>query len=74
MVAVLANVRVGDRVIVDATDDFYAFIDGWRARVAAVGPAPASLVHCQVPGGYASIEADQGGTFLVPLDQLRLSV
>ena len=74
MVAVLANVRPGDRVIVEAADDFYAFIDGWRARVAVVGPAPASANHMQVPGGYAYIEADHGGTFLGPLDQLRLSV
>ena len=74
MVAVLANVRPGDRVIVEAADEFYAYIDGWRARVAVVGPSSASHAHYQVPAGHALIEADHGGTFLVPLDQLRLSV
>lgn len=74
MVAVLATFRPGDRVIVEAREEFFSYIDGWRARVAVVGPAEASKANYQVPGGYALIEADQGGTFLVPFDQLRLTV
>jgi hypothetical protein len=70
MVALLSKFRKGDRVRVDARDEFFAFIDGERAIVAAVGPAEPNAVHCSVPGGYCAICDAAGRTFLVPQDQL----
>ena len=29
----LTDIRVGDRLMVCAKDDFYAYVDGWRGRV-----------------------------------------
>jgi hypothetical protein len=74
MVALLSKFRTGDRVRVDARTEFYAFIDGWRAIVMAVGPRAANAVHSQVPEGYCAIEADEGRVFLVPHDELAFDL
>lgn len=77
MVAVLSKFRTGDTVVVDATEEFYSGVDGWRGRVIAVGPKAPTAVHSQVPEGYCAIEVQTDaatGVLLVPHDQLRLSV
>ncbi|RQQ20799.1 hypothetical protein DF107_05805 [Burkholderia stagnalis] len=74
MAALLSRFRAGDRVRVDARDEFYAFIDGWRATVIAHGPRAANPVHSQVPDGYCAIEAEGGKIFLVPHDQLAFDL
>jgi hypothetical protein len=58
--------RVGDRVMVTAKDDFYAYIDGWRGRVFAFES-----------WGAVWIKVDDEGVdkrFLVPADELALTV
>lgn len=40
----------GDRVVVDAKDDFYAFVDGWRGTVVGFNGG-AVEVHCARPDG-----------------------
>lgn len=76
MVALLSKFRAGDKVRIDASDDFYAYVDGWRARVVAVGPKDPNAVHSQVPEGYCVVEA--GGNepliLLVPHDQLAFDL
>lgn len=65
MAGALLGFRVGDRVIVTARDDFYAFIDGWVGRVSGE------------TAGHVQIEVHDDGitkVFLVPPDQLRLTV
>ncbi|MFX1803515.1 hypothetical protein PWR66_07665 [Paraburkholderia sp. A1RO-5] len=74
MVALLSKFRKGDRVRVDARDEFYAFIDGQRAIVSAIGPAEANTVHSQVPGGYCAVCDAEGRVFLVPHDQLAFDL
>lgn len=72
--SILSQFRAGDKVRIDAKTEFYSFIDGERGRVVAVGPKDPNPVHSQVPGGYCAVEASEGRVFLVPFDQLRLSV
>jgi ribosomal protein L21E len=63
--AFLSGFHVGDHVIVEAKDDFYAYIDGWRGRVTG---------H---EAGCVRIEVSDEGlqkVFLVPADELRLTV
>lgn len=74
MVALISKFRKGDRVRVDARDEFYAFIDGWRATVSAIGPAEANAVHSQVPGGYCAVCDAEGRVFLVVYDQLAFDL
>lgn len=74
MVALLSKFRAGDKVRVQAKDGFYEYIDGWRARVFAVGPKPATSYHMQVPEGYCAVETDDGKTFLIPHDQLAFDL
>ncbi|RQQ65555.1 hypothetical protein [Burkholderia stagnalis] len=74
MVALLSKFRPGDRVRIDARDEFYAYIDGWRATVIAVGPRNPNPVHSQVPEGYCAVEAEGGRIFLVPHDQLTFDI
>ncbi|MGF6978202.1 hypothetical protein QFZ94_006717 [Paraburkholderia sp. JPY465] len=57
MVALLSKFRTGDRVRIDATGELYAYIDGWRGIVCAVGPRPANAVHSQVLEGIAPSNA-----------------
>lgn len=71
--------RAGDRVMVTAKDEFYAYIDGWCGRVLAVGPAKPNPVHSQVPEGHCAVSTDgrkdgERCVFLVPVDQLALTV
>jgi hypothetical protein len=73
MVALLSKFRTGDRVRIDATGEFYAYIDGWRGIVCAVGPRAANAVHSQVPEGYCAVECD-GRVFLVPHDELAFDL
>lgn len=64
----LNTFRAGDRVMVTAKDDFYAFIDGWRGRVGSSEG---------VPGGHVAVEmVDEGidKRFIVPADQVVLMV
>jgi hypothetical protein len=74
MVALLSKFRTGDKVRIDATDEFYAYVDGWRAVVVAVGPKEPNPVHSQVPEGYCAIEAPGGLMLLVPHDQLAFDL
>jgi ribosomal protein L21E len=60
--------RAGDKVIVTAKDDFYAFIDGWRGRVGSSEG---------IPGGHVRVECIDEGIdkqFIVPVDQVALMV
>ncbi|SAK68202.1 hypothetical protein AWB76_04068 [Caballeronia temeraria] len=56
--------REGERVMVTAKDDFYAYIDGWRGRVGSFEGIPGGHVRVEVP--------DEGVTklFIVPVDQV----
>lgn len=74
MVALLSRFRRGDKVRIDARGEFYAFVDGWRAIVVAVGPANPNPVHSQVPEGYCAVEADGGRVLLVPHDELAFDL
>jgi hypothetical protein len=73
MVTLLSRFRQGDTVRVNAKDAFYEHIDGWRARVVAVGPKDPNAVHSQVPEGYCAVETD-GRVFLVPHDELQFDL
>ncbi|WP_042301743.1 hypothetical protein [Paraburkholderia kururiensis] len=78
MVALLSKFRRGDRVRIDATDETLSEVDGWRGRVAVIGPADACGAHSQVPEGYALVEVERDGDaplqFWVPLDQLAFDL
>jgi hypothetical protein len=72
--AAMSQFRTGDTVAVAARDEFYAHVDGWRGRVAAVGPKAPNACHSQVPEGYGLVEivdAEGAKQLLVPFDQLR---
>ncbi|WP_250479130.1 MULTISPECIES: hypothetical protein [unclassified Caballeronia] len=56
--------RVGDRVMVTAKDDFYAYIDGWRGRVGSFEGMPAGYVRVMVEGEGITKE------FPLPVDQV----
>lgn len=63
--AFLSGFHVGDHVVVEAKDEFYAYIDGWRGRVTG---------H---EAGCVRIEVAHEGlqkVFLVPADELTLTV
>lgn len=70
MVAVLSRFRAGDCVRIEARGEFYAFVDGERGRVIAVGPKAPNGVHSQIPEGYCAVEASDARIFLVPHDEL----
>jgi len=55
----------GDRVVIAATDDFYAFVDGWRGTVAGFNGG-AVEVRCMRPDGEK--------TLFVRPENLHLSV
>jgi hypothetical protein len=74
MVALLSKFRRGDKVRIDAKGEFYAYVDGERGRVCAVGPHEANAVHSQVPGGYCAVECEGGRVFLVPHDELAFDL
>lgn len=77
MAHALSQFRTGDAVLIEARDEFYGYVDGWKGRVVAVGPKPSNACHYQVPGGHAIVEIEKGEGplhLLVPFDQLRLSV
>lgn len=61
----LHEVRNGDRVIITAKDDFFAFVDGWTGRVVGLNNG---LVTVECP------RVDGTKTLFVPADQLMLSV
>jgi hypothetical protein len=64
----LNTYRVGDRVMVTAKDEDYAFIDGWRGRV---------VERETLPGGWVAVECVDEGIekqFIVPVDQVTLLV
>ena len=61
----LEEVRVGDPVLICAKDEFFAFVDGWRGRVAGFNNGLVE-VRCQ--------RVDGEKTLFVPADQLMLSV
>ncbi|WP_253044781.1 hypothetical protein [Paraburkholderia fungorum] len=74
---IMSQFRPGDRVLIAATDEFLAHVDGWRGRVAVVGPKQPNACHSQVPEGFALVEVIDGDgakQFYVPFDQLRLTV
>ncbi|WP_250479027.1 MULTISPECIES: hypothetical protein [unclassified Caballeronia] len=58
----------GDRVMITAKDDFYAYIDGWRGLVGSFEGIPGGHVRVEVP--------DEGVTkvFIVPVDEIVLMV
>jgi ribosomal protein L21E len=64
----LNTFRAGDRVMVTATDETYAYIDGWRGRVGSSEGVPSGHVRIEVP--------DEGITkmFFVPVNQVALMV
>lgn len=70
----LSQFRAGDKVRIEARGEFYAFIDGERGRVVAVGPKEPNAVHSHVPGGYCAIEASEGRVFLVPHNELAFDL
>lgn len=50
MVATISSFVPGDRVIICAADDFFAFVDGWRGVV--TGENMGNLeITCQRPDG-----------------------
>jgi len=60
-VPALHDLKPGDRVIINAKDDFFAYVDGWRGQVTGFNSGLAVVV-CQHEG----IEK----TFFVSADQL----
>jgi hypothetical protein len=62
---IVSTLRVGDRVMVTAKDDFYAYIDGWRGCVSGFQNG---LVWVVVDS------EDIEKRFLVPSDELALTV
>jgi hypothetical protein len=72
----MSQFRAGDSVVVEARGDFYAYCDGWRGRVAAVGPKDPNPCHSQIPGGYVLVEVASDEAvkqLLVPFNELRLA-
>ena len=67
-------IQAGDKVMVTAKSDFYAFIDGVVGSALSVSPS--GLVTVQVTEFEETLEG--GGhvekTFLVPSDELQLTV
>lgn len=65
MVATLSSFAPGDKVIICAADDFYAFVDGWRGVV--TGENMGNLeVKCHRPDGEK--------TLYIPPGQLAFTV
>jgi len=60
----LTRIQTGDRVIITARDEFYAFVDGWQGRVTGWNSGHAE-VTCQ--------RADGEKILLVPAEQLVIS-
>lgn len=61
----MTRICTGDRVLIAARDDFYAFVDGWYGRVESF------------TGGHAVVVCDRADgekRFLVPPDQLVLAL
>ncbi|HDR9355049.1 TPA: hypothetical protein QDB44_000885 [Burkholderia vietnamiensis] len=69
--------RTGDNVRIDARGEFYAYCDGWRGKVAQVGPKDANACHCQIPGGHALVEVANGDAplhLIVPDNELAFDL
>lgn len=66
-----APLQVGDCVVITATDERYAFVDGWIGHIASLdrgAPEVRCTTHDRTLG--RAIEK----TFFVPADQLRVTV
>lgn len=64
----LNTFRAGDKVMIVAKSEDYAYVDGWRGRVGS---------RDGLPDGYTRVEVpDEGITkvLFVPVDQLALMV
>lgn len=61
----MAAVNLGDKVLIIAKDDFYAFVDGWRGTVTGFNGGAVEVV---------CYRADGAKTLYVPQDQLSLTV
>jgi hypothetical protein len=59
------NFEPGDRVVICAADDFFAYVDGWRGTVTGFNMGNVE-VQCARPDGVK--------TLYVPAAQLALSV
>lgn len=65
MTATVRTFEPGDRVVIDARDDFYGFVDGWRGTVTGYNGG-AVEVQCARPDGMKVL-------YVTP-ENLRLSV
>jgi len=72
----LAGFKIGDRALICARDEFYAFVDGWRGTVTGF---QSGCVVVKGPGMVG--QGMQGGaddapeiTLFVPADQLSHTV
>lgn len=61
----MTAVNVGDKVIVTAKNEFYAYVDGWRGVVRGFNNGYAKVI-CQRDDGEK--------TLFVPLEELALTV
>lgn len=59
------EVRQGDTVVIAASGEFFAYVDGWRGRVAGWNNGLV-VVEC--------VREDGQKTLFVPPDQLALSI
>lgn len=59
MAATLSTFAPGDRVIICAADDFYAYVDGWRGVV--TGENMGNLeIECHRPDGVKTLYVPPG--------------
>lgn len=65
MAASINTFEPGDRVVINARDDFYGYVDGWRGTVTGFNGG-AVEVQC--------MRSDEVKTLYVPADQLALTV
>jgi hypothetical protein len=69
MALALHNFKPGDRVIIMAKDDFFAFVDGWRGQVTGFNSGLVVVV-CKSSEDVDGIPTLIDKTFFVPADQL----
>lgn len=72
----LSGFKIGDRALICARDEFYAFVDGWRGTVSGFQSGCVVIVGPGMVGNGMQGTSDNapGITLFVPADQLTHTI
>lgn len=71
----MSGFKIGDRAMIVARNEFYAYVDGWRGRVIGFDSGAVVLVGPGMANDVQSTDPETPNiTLFVPADELRHTV